>query len=186
MNTNTETIRTASAQNNHDETRTSCSRLSSLMHSVSSCEQRWVLLTYPPNHVVVFKNSQQQKSLPCVWACDQHSLCEWASVCGPEPKWCRRCLYTMSDCVVSALPTGSYEAAHVLPILWLVCHACVPHRVSESVTLFKRVHQITCQYHFTVPDTRCVFKTATRLLSIFRATVTICQLNYQGTKNIKI
>lgn len=91
----------------------------------------------------------------------------------------------MFDCV-SALPSGSYEAAHVLYILWPVCHACLPRRVGLSVAIFKRVHEITCQYHFTVPDMRCVFKTATRLLSIFRATVTICQLNYQGTKNIEI
>lgn len=86
---------------------------------------------------------------------------------------------------LSPLPTGSYEAAHDLHILWLEYHACVPRRVGDSVAVLKCEHQIPCQYHFTVPDMRCVFKTATQLLSIFRATVTICQLNYQGTKNIK-
>lgn len=35
------------------------------------------------------------------------------------------------------------------------------------------------------PDMKCVFKTATQLLSIFRAKVTICRLNYQETINIE-
>lgn len=86
---------------------------------------------------------------------------------------------------VSELPTGSYEAAHVLDILRLVYYACVSQHVGKSVTIFKRGHQITCEYHFTIPDMRCHFKKATQLLSIFRATVAICLLSYQGTKNIK-
>lgn len=159
-----------------------------LFSSKSSADpdvSRGWLLT--PKERCNFREFTRSESSLCVLIWDHISaacVSVWASVSGRQPKWCRRCHYTMFDSV-SALPTGSYESARVLDILCLLCGACVPHCVGEVLPCSACVHQITCQYHFTVADMRCVFKTVSQLLSIIRAKATICQLNYQGTKNIQ-
>lgn len=121
--------------------------------STSRCEQRWVLVTYPPKHVAMFKNSPASKvNLPCVY---EQGLCEWMSVCRPEPQ-CSRCHYTRFDSSHRFIWVSSRPKYSLSCVAYL---ACVP----------------VSFYHTG-------FKTAAQLLSIFRATVKICQLNYQGTK----
>lgn len=91
-----------------------------------------------------------QSSL-CVLMCDRIST---ACVSGRS---------RASDVVTLCLtpPVNSprvHKGSHVLDILCLVYQVCVSHHKGEHFIVFKHRHQITCQYHFTVPDTRCVFK----------------------------
>ena len=122
---------------------------------LSWCELRWVLVTYPRKWLQ-FSEITTKVSLPSV----------------------------LLDGTVSAQPVSGrpYElqrqrdtvgvityTSHQLGFVYRVCE---PRRVGEALQY--------AIYRFTIPDVRCVFKKATQLLSIFRVTVTICQLNYQG------
>lgn len=103
------------------------------------CEQRWVLITYPPKtrcNFQVFTSNKSESSL-CVLICD-HISTACVSVC-------LYALQSQSDVVGVTthclslwvhFPHGSYESAHVLDVLSLVYHACVPHRVGE-MSLYK-------------------------------------------------
>lgn len=84
--------------NTHNDIRTSCSLLSFyIQHIFLWAEVGFAYL--PPDTCGNFSRNHSNKSeSPLRINVNQHSLCEWVSVCSPKPKWCRRCHYTMFDC----------------------------------------------------------------------------------------
>lgn len=94
----------------------------------------------------------------------QHSLCERVSAC-------------QSDVVGVAAPRPTSHG-----IIWRHVYKCVASCTYLIIIQARASDNMPISLY---PDMKCVFKTATQLLSIFRAKVTICRLNYQETINIE-